>query len=91
MLQDARLRAADEAFSNYVFEGLTVLETGGWETKLPGSQLTRVVFFEQPTDARAPSVKGHFTAHFHGTQSSVVNNVSVDRDAIEIGPTLDPH
>jgi len=82
-LSDARRRAADIAFLDYVFGGLTVAETGGWEFTEPGLKYSRSVFFENPTGG--DSIHGCFTVVFVAYDSASVYGAYAIVDGHEIG------
>lgn len=62
-IEASRQATANNIYQNYDFS-YYLEDATGWKTDGSPDQMTKVVFFEDPEDKNAPTIKGQFTVHF---------------------------
>lgn len=66
---ELRQSAAERAFEEYNFDGVTVEEADGWESEVPGSEWRRVVYLLDDDGQRE---RAYFVVRFRNNESAEV-------------------
>ncbi len=89
-LVDRRREAADGEFERYDMGGETVEDSSGWEYTIPGTEMSRPVFFRNADDPDADSVTGHFRVVFAASDSAEVVEAYAAIRGSEFGTRVPP-
>src|SRR3546814_19124292 len=63
-LIERRRAAADAEFEGYDFGSISIAAADGWQFTMPGNQVHRAIYIEDPDNPEADTVTAHFGVKF---------------------------
>lgn len=90
-LEDNRQLVADHIYQTFEFgSDVEVEDSSGWEYEVPGTEMTRMVFFRSTSDDQGDSIKGYLTVRFEGMDSFTPAEAYAHMNGVDIGRPAQP-
>src|SRR3546814_9572907 len=89
-LIERRRAAADAEFEGYDFGSISIAAADGWQFTMPGNQVHRAIYIEDPDNPEADTVTAHFGVKFIADDSDEVADAYAIVDGNLCGRRLEP-